>query len=50
MAIAGGIALSALGVYLGLLDGWNPLIIVGLLGSGFAIGLVVKQFNVNSLL
>lgn len=43
LSIAGGIALSALGVGLALLQDWNPLFIIGLVGAGLAASLFIKQ-------
>jgi hypothetical protein len=47
LGVCGGIALSALGVWLGLLHGWPPLFIVGLLAAGCLIGSFFKQFKFN---
>ena len=47
LGIFGGIALSAAGVGWALVDGWQPLYIVGLLGVGLIVSLFVKKFNFN---
>ena len=49
LAVGGGIGLCGLGVYLGVLNDWNPLFIVGLLVGGFVFSLFMKQFNFSTL-
>jgi hypothetical protein len=50
LAVSGGVALTGLGAWLAILGGWNPLIIVGLVGAGFIIGLFIKRFKSNFIL
>ena len=42
-----GITLTVVGVWLGLMAGWTPTIILLLVGAGFVVGLFLKQFSSN---
>jgi hypothetical protein len=50
LAIFGGVAISALGVWLGILHGWNPLFIVGLVGAGVVVGIFLKELKINTFI
>jgi hypothetical protein len=50
LAMVGGIASSAFGSWLALMDRWSPLFIIGFVAVGFVIGGLIKQLNVTSII